>query len=295
MTPNAIEIRGLEKRFAKFALGPLDITVPTGAIYGLIGPNGAGKTTTLDLIFGMGSKHAGSVTVLGLDHVRDEVAMKSQAAYVSPEIKFNAWETVGKTIAFVRGFYATWDDEYCERLMAEFGLGWKDKILTLSFGAPIKLAILLALSWRPKLLVLDEPTVGLDAIAKRQVFAELLDAVREGDRTVLISSHGLSDLERFADHVGMIKNGRLLVEGPMGEVTERYRMVDFVTSPTFEPADMKDAAAFVVQSRDGDRLRALVDCSRVPLGDLAARGAQVIAEAPVTLEELFVALAQDRE
>jgi ABC-2 type transport system ATP-binding protein len=295
MTPNAVEIRGLEKRFPNFTLGPLDITVPTGAIYGLIGPNGAGKTTTLDLIFGMGDKHAGSITVLGLDHLREEVAMKSQVAYVSPEIKFHSWGTVGKTIAFVRGFYPTWDDEYCERLMAQFGLGWKDKILTLSFGAPIKLAILLALSWRPKLLVLDEPTVGLDAIAKRQVFAELLDAVQEGDRTVLISSHGLSDLERFADHIGMIKDGRLLVEGPTGEVTERYRMVDLVTSPTFDPAAMTDAAAFAVQRRDGNRWRALVDCSRAPLGDMAAQGAQVIAESPVTLEELFVALAQARE
>src|SRR5258705_11010633 len=94
MSANAIEIRGLEKVFPTFALGPLDLSVPAGAIYGFIGPNGAGKTTTIDLIFGMGAKDAGSIAVLGLDHVRDEVAMKRQVAYVSPELMFQPWGRV---------------------------------------------------------------------------------------------------------------------------------------------------------------------------------------------------------
>jgi ABC-2 type transport system ATP-binding protein len=274
MTANAVEIRGLEKRFPKFTLGPLDITVPRGAIYGLIGPNGAGKTTTLDLMFGMGDKHAGSITVMGLDHLRDEVAMKSQVAYVSPTIHFLSWGTVGKAISFIRGFYPTWDNDYCDRLMTAFGLGWNDKIVTLSFGGPVKLRLLLALAWRPRLLVLDEPTIGLDAVVKRQIFSELLSAVQDDERTVLIASHGLTDLERFADHIGMIKDGRLLVEGPMSEVTDRYRMVDVVAS-------------------DGDRRRVLIDVSRTSLAELARGGARVIADAPVTLEELFVELAQE--
>src|SRR4051812_25993630 len=94
MNPNAVEIRGLAKRFPKFTLGPIDITVPTGAIYGLIGPNGAGKTTTLDLMFGMGGKDAGSISVMGCDHLRDEVAMKRQVGYVSPELDFRPWTRV---------------------------------------------------------------------------------------------------------------------------------------------------------------------------------------------------------
>jgi len=294
MTPNAVEIRGLEKHFPNFTLGPLDITVPTGAIYGLIGPNGAGKTTTLDLMFGMGNKDAGSMTVLGLDHRRDEVAMKSQAAYVSPTVHLHSWGTVGKAIAFVRGFYPTWDDEYCKQLMAEFGLGWNDKIMLLSFGGPVKLRMVLALSWRPKLLVLDEPTIGLDAIVKRQVFSALLAAVRDGDRTVLISSHGLGDLERFADHVGMIKHGRMLVEGPMSAVTDRYRMVDVAIPDVSAQQAFAASPGLTVQSREGERWRALVDADRVPLAGLTARGARIIADAPVTLEELFVALAQEK-
>ena len=204
MSANAIEIRGLEKAFPAFALGPLEMTVPAGAIYGFVGPNGAGKTTTIDLIFGMGAKDAGSIQVLGLDHGRDEVAMKRQVAYVSPDLIFQPWGRVHKVIQFVRGFYPTWDQAYCGRLMTSLDLGANDKISTLSFGARIKPALLLALAWRPKALILDEPTVGLDAISKQAVFTELLAAVQDAERTVLISSHGLTDVERFADHLGMI-------------------------------------------------------------------------------------------
>jgi len=289
MTMNAIEIRGLEKRFPAFALGPVDITVPRGAIYGLIGPNGAGKTTIMDLIFRMGATSAGTITVLGLDHVRDEVAVKQQVGYVGPELNFQPWGTVGKAIEFVRGFYPAWDDAECERLLRMFELGWKNRIQTLSFGSKTRLALVIALSWKPKVLVLDEQTVGLDAIAKQQVFAELLAAVKDEDRTVFISSHGLADLERFADHVGMIRNGKMLLEGSTADVVDRYRMVDIVAGPSMEFADRPGC---VVQSRDQNRWRVLVDRHSASVEALAARGATQIAESPVTLEELFVALGR---
>src|SRR5262245_25130372 len=108
MGTNAVEIRGLAKTFPRFTLGPLDLTVPTGAIYGFVGPNGAGKTTTLDLIFGLGGKDAGSIRVLGLDHLRDDVAMKCRVGYVSPELTFQPWTRLDKAAQFVRSFYPTW-------------------------------------------------------------------------------------------------------------------------------------------------------------------------------------------
>src|SRR5271157_5001968 len=206
---NAIEIRGLAKKYPFFQLGPLDLNVPRGAIYGLIGPNGAGKTTAIDLIFGMGENDAGQIRVLGFDHRTDAVALKRRAAYVSPDLNFQVWGKVGKAIRFVRGFYPGWDDAYCAELMKAFHLSDSDRILTLSFGARTKLSLLLALARRPEVLILDEPTTGLDAVSKQQVFAGLLKAVEDGERTVLISSHGLSDLERFADHVGILKHGKL--------------------------------------------------------------------------------------
>jgi len=290
MHANAIEIRGLEKSFPKFKLGPLDLTAPSGAIYGFVGPNGAGKSTTIDLLFGMGWKDAGSITVLGLNHMDDEVAMKQQVGYVSPDLTYLAWGRVGKAIQFVRGFYPSWDEKYCARLLESFDLRLDEKIGTLSFGARIKLSLVLALSWKPRLLILDEPTVGLDAISKQQVFSELLAAVGEEERTVFISSHSLTDLERFADYVGMIKAGKMVFEGPMSGVIERYRMVDFIAKGA---ADFSTEPGLVVQAHQNDRWRVLLDVESIPMDWLRSRGATPVSESPVTLEEIFVALSKD--
>lgn len=289
MLPPAVEIRGLRKSFPGFTLGPIDLTVPSGAIYGFVGPNGAGKTTTIDLIFGLGAKDAGSIHVLGLDHLRDEVAMKRSVGYVSPDLNFQPWGRVRKVIQFVRGFYETWDQTYCDQLLASLDVGLNDRVWSLSFGARIKLALVLALSWRPQVLILDEPTVGLDAISKQQVFSELLKAVQDEDRTVLISSHGLTDIERFADHLGMIRNGRMIVEGATADVIARFRMVDVIANGA---VSLDARPGVFVQHRDVNRWRLLVDLQHASLEWLVALGVTLVADAPVTLEELFIALGR---
>jgi len=159
----------------------------------------------------------------------------------------------------------------------------------LSFGTKIKLSLVLALSWRPTLLVLDEPTVGLDAISKRQVFAELLAAVRDGDRAVFISSHAITDLERFADHVGMIKSGKLLFEGPVTDIVERYRLVDLSAEQAVRIAD---ETGVLVQDKDGSRWRLLLDRERMPVERLTQLGITPLADSGLSLEELFVALGR---
>jgi ABC-2 type transport system ATP-binding protein len=290
MATSAVEIRGLTRRFGKlFTLGPIDLTVPAGTIYGFVGPNGAGKTTTLDLIFGLGGKDGGSIEVMGLDHIRDDVAMKRAAGYVSPDLNYQAWTRVDKAIRFVSGFYPTWDDEYCQTLLKAFHLNWRDQIGALSFGAKTKLSLLLAMSWQPKVLVLDEPTIGLDAISKQQVFAELLGMVRDGERSVLISSHNLSDIERITDHVGMIKSGQMIFEGATTDVVERFRMIDIDAT---HAAALADQAGITVQETEGLRGRVLVDQRQVTIDHLRARGVTVLSDCPVTLEELFVALGR---
>jgi ABC-2 type transport system ATP-binding protein len=289
MSANALEIRGLEKSFSSFKLGPLDLTVPMGAIYGFVGPNGAGKTTTIDLIFGLGMEDAGTISVLGLDHRRDEKAMKLRTGYVGPELNHSVWGRVSRLISFVKGFYPTWDEAYCTRLLDEFGIDPSARVMSLSFGTKIKLSLVLALSWRPTLLVLDEPTVGLDAISKRQVFAELLAAVRDGDRAVFISSHAITDLERFADHVGMIKAGKLLFEGPVVDIVERYRMVDLTAE---QASRVSDEAGVVVQEKDGSRWRVLLDREHMPVERLTQLGITPLADSSLSLEELFVALGR---
>jgi ABC-2 type transport system ATP-binding protein len=289
---NAIEIRRLVKKYPSFQLGPLDLTVPRGAIYGLIGPNGAGKTTAIDLIFGMGRNDAGTIRVLGLDHRTDEVALKRRAAYVSPDLNFAVWGKVGKAVRFVRGFYPGWDDAYCAQLMKDFHLNAGDKIATLSFGAKTKLSLLLALSRRPEILILDEPTTGLDAVSKQEVFGELLKAVEDGERTVLISSHGLSDIERFADHIGMIKNGKLLLEGRTDEIVDRFRLAEFFTE---NGTEFQNRDGLIILKRNETRWHALLDQNSDAQNWLQTRGAKEISLTRLTLEDLFVALAKNEE
>jgi len=290
MNTNAILIRNLVKNYPSFTLGPIDITVPRGAIYGLIGPNGSGKTTTIDMIFGMGRNDAGTIRVLGLDHRADQVALKQRTAYVSPDLNFQVWGKVGKAVRFVRGFYPDWDESYCTSLMRAFHLDAEDKIATLSFGAKTKLGLLLALSRRSEVLVLDEPTTGLDAVSKQQVFAELLRAVENGDRTVLISSHGLSDIERFADHIGMIKNGKLLLEGRTDEIVDRFRLAEFFTT---NGTTFPNRPGLVVLKKTENRWHALLDQNSDAQNWLQSHGATDISLTRVTLEDLFVALAKE--
>ncbi len=288
-TSPALEVRALEKHFPAFTLGPLDLTVPTGAIYGLIGPNGAGKTTLIDQIFGMGTPDAGAIKVLGLDHTRDEVAVKERAAYVSPELNYAIWGKVGRAIRFMRGFRPSWDEAYCNRLMEIFGLNANDRIPTLSFGSRTKLALLLAMAWHPQVLVLDEPTTGLDAHSKRAIFTELLSIVRDEVRTVLISSHQLTEVERFADRVGVLHRGKLVAEGATAELVERHVLAEFEAG---QGEGWEQVAGLHVQEREGSRWRAVLDTLTCPLESLSRRGARDVRTQPLTLEELFLALTR---
>ena len=289
-TTNAIEIRGLSKTFPRFRLGPLDLTVPRGSIYGLVGPNGAGKTTTLDLIFGLGLPESGEIRVLGYDHRDHEVDMKLAAAYVSPHTSYGSCKFVRRAIQFIRAFYPDWDQDYCDHLLKWFNIDPDEKTATLSLGAATKLGLVLALARRPRVLIMDEPTIGLDALSRKALFAELLALMGDEDHTVLISSHNLVDLERFTDHIGVILEGKLLAEGRTDQLLETHRQVSFTLSGAPPPG------ARLVE-RDGDRQRVLADSAdeyRQALDDCGATG---ISVQPVTLEELFVGLVevQDRD
>lgn len=289
MTDYAIELQGVQKIFNRFVLGPLDLRVPKGSIFGLVGPNAAGKTTTIDLLLGIGKEDRGEIRVLGLDRWKDEVALKRRIGYVSPDISYQAWGKVKRVLAFVSKLYPDWDHGYCAQLMETFGLNGNDKISHMSFGSKIKLALLIALSHKPELLLLDEPTMGIDAVTKQQVFSELLNAVQSEERTVLISSHGLSDIERFADRLGFIINGKLTLEGDTADLIGRYRMVDFIHGNGAVPT--ADQGVYVVH-QDGERWRALIDTKERGEAWLSRHSVRETASNPVTLEELFVALAK---
>jgi ABC-2 type transport system ATP-binding protein len=287
MSDFAVEFQGIQKSFGlNFSLGPLTLDVPRGSIYALIGPNGAGKSTALNMLMGMGEPTSGSIRVLGRDIREAEVEIKRRTAYVSPDMDYRAWGTVGRAIDFVRGFYPDWNAARCEELQFAFDVHRGTRVDALSFGARMKFALVLALSRDAELLVLDEPTLGLDAIARRQLFAELLKFMTGEGRTILISSHQLTDLERFADHAAIVNRGRLLTSGRMDRLVERYRQYDArVVRDT-----VIDVPGIFVTDRQGDRVRLLVDQDLVSPAALEAIDIELLTVVPLTLEDLFLSL-----
>ena len=162
---DALALKDVTRRLGSFRLGPLSLSVPRGSVTALIGPNGAGKTTTLDLALGLGAPDGGAIEVTGLAMPADEVAIKRKVAYVNPDLNYQPWGRVGRALDFLRKFYPDWDDAACDRLLADFGLSRGEKIASLSFGARMKLSLVAAFSRDAELLLLDEPTTGLDVNA----------------------------------------------------------------------------------------------------------------------------------
>ena len=292
MNAPAIAIRNLCKSFPNFALGPLDLTVPRGAIYGLIGPNGSGKSTTLDLIFGMGAPDRGTIQAAGYDAATEAVTLKQRVTYSSPDTSFAVWGKVGRVLRFVRPFYASWDETLCERLRGAFRLNPEDKIATLSFGARTKLSLLLALSAQPEVLVLDEPTTGLDPETRAILFAELLRFVEDGERSVLISSHQLADVERFADHLGVLSQGRIICEGSLEQLLTQHRLLEYSLS---EGTVLPTLPGFYPRQTTSGWSQAVVDLALHPPATLVARGLQVHSETALPLEEIFLAMTSQRK
>jgi ABC-2 type transport system ATP-binding protein len=222
---------------------------------------------------------------------RDEIAIKSQVAYVSPDLNFTPWGSVGRALDFVRGFYPDWDQARCDRLLKDFSVARHERVAALSFGARIKLSIVMALSRDAELLLLDEPTVGLDVNARLLLFREIRDFVKRGNRTVMISSHQLSDLEKLADHVAILNRGRLIAAGRMDELVERYVRLEarLVTGGAMPVID-----GVALLTRDGARLGLMLDRKRIQPAALAQFGIEILAETPMGLEEIFVALIDDK-
>lgn len=212
----AIETRELEWRAGKqFALQQLSLNVPAGAIYGFLGPNGSGKTTTIRLLLGLLRAQSGSIQVLG-HSVPDQVHLALlRTGYVPERPHLYPTLTVGESVRYHAAFYPGWDATWAADLQRRFGLDDGRVVGRLSKGEMGKLMILLALAQSPELLVLDEPTDGLDPVVRREVLTALLDYVAGRRASVFISSHLVHELERICDWVGVMDRGRLVAELPM--------------------------------------------------------------------------------
>ncbi|WKW12659.1 ABC transporter ATP-binding protein [Pseudogemmatithrix spongiicola] len=215
---DAIRIRDLHwKAGREFAIRDLSMRVPTGAIYGFLGPNGSGKTSTIRCLLGMQPPHGGSIEVLGHAMPAKAPAALARIGYVPERLHLYGRLTVEESIRFHATFFPTFDHAEAERLRKRFTLRETQRIAALSKGEAGKLMMLLALAQRPELLVLDEPTDGLDPVIRRDVLSALVEFVEAKQATVLISSHLVHEQERICDWVGVMDGGRLVAELPMQE------------------------------------------------------------------------------
>ena len=207
-----IRVTDLTRRFgATTALASVSLSLPRGTVYGLVGANGAGKTTLIKHVLGLLQAESGSVRVFGLDPVADPVGVLSRIGYLSEENDLPGWMRVDELIRYSRAFYPDWDDGYAEELRQSFALDPAARIKHLSKGQKARAGLLIALAYRPELLVLDEPSSGLDPIVRRDILGAVIRTIADEGRTVLFSSHLLDEVEEVADHVTMISRGTIVL------------------------------------------------------------------------------------
>ncbi len=290
--PPIVEIRRVTRKFGtKTALDDVSLTVPRGGVFGLIGGNGAGKTTLIKHILGMLKAHIGSVLVFGLDPVQNPVGTLGRIGYLSEDRDLPNWMRVGELMRYTQAFFPNWDDNYAEELRQAFDLDAPARIKNLSRGQRARAGLLVALAHRPELLVLDEPSSGLDPIVRRDILGAIIRTIADEGRTVLFSSHLLDEVERVADRVAIIHNGRIMLTAPMDEIKDTHRRVTLRFGQAHElPPALVGTISFEGQGAEWSYI-----CSGES-GQLRraaeAIGATVVGDDALSLDEIFVSRIQ---
>jgi ABC-2 type transport system ATP-binding protein len=290
-----VEVDGLSRRFgATLALDDLSLRVPRGAVFGVVGANGAGKTTLIRHLLGLLRPQAGTVRVFGRDPIVDPVGVLGRIGYVAEDNDLPPWMRVHELMRYVRAFYPCWDDAYAQELRALFAIDPAARVRELSRGQKARTGLLVALAYRPELLILDEPSTGLDPLARRDILAAVLRTAAQEGRTVLFSSHLLDEVERVSDHIAVLDKGRIVVAGPLDEV----RAAHWVLTVRFDgprPTPPKLAGMFGWEG--GGREWSAVSCLPPEEVQAAAAtwGASVVDERSPSLDKIFVARVGRRQ
>lgn len=238
---NSIEIRGLNKSYPDFSLKEIDLTLPGGTIMGLIGENGAGKTTLMKCILNLVRRDSGSITLLGYDNIREERLAKAEIGVVLDECFFHDTlrpRDVGAILAPVYG--DSWDSRLYAGYLDKFQLPQGKLIKEFSRGMKMKLSLAAALAHRPKLLLLDEATAGLDPVVRDEILDEFLAFICDEEHSILISSHITSDLEKVADYITYLHQGRIVLSDAKDTILEHYGRVGCTAAQleSIDPADL---------------------------------------------------------
>jgi ABC-2 type transport system ATP-binding protein len=235
----AIELQHLTRRFGnKTVVNDLSMTIAPGSTFGFIGLNGAGKTTTIRMIVGLLAPNSGTIRVADHDVPSQRDRIKWKIGYVPDRPNVYSWMRVGEAISFCKSFYLRWNDDYVAELLRTFQLDLTKRVKHLSKGMAAKLQLLLALGHEPEILILDEPMSGLDPLVREEFLKGLIAAVAERKQTVLFSSHTLSDVQRLADSIGLLHEGRLLVHSPIDQLLEKTKRIRAVLKDSAKPGEI---------------------------------------------------------
>ena len=237
--PDAISTSGLTKYYGqRCVVNSLDLRVPTGSVYGLLGRNGSGKSTTLKMLLGFVKPDRGTASLLGDDAATMSPATKAKIAYIAEGHPFVRWMTIDEAVRFTRSFYPHWNGELLDQILDHFALPRRAKIRKLSNGQRAQVSLALAVAPDPELLILDDPTLGLDTVVRRDFLESLIQIIQREGRTILISSHILADVERVADRIGILVDGVLRVDCPTDyfKLSLRKVILEFATEPPAFPA-----------------------------------------------------------
>lgn len=282
----AFSVAGAFKRYPHFELSDLSLSLPEGQIMGLVGINGAGKTTLLRLISGLAALDAGQIEVLGHHLPQDQVAARREIGFASEDMRLYKGRSLAWHIAFIRSIYPNWDDDYARSLIRRFDLKPDQTVGSYSHGQRVKALLLLCLARRPRLLLLDEPTTGLDPVARIEVIEALADVLRDERRSVLFSSHNTHDVEQLADSIAFLHAGKLLAHADKEQFLDQWRRVLCLGTLPPELSAWPEVSQF---RNAGSQIELKVSAWRDDLPDrLAAHGMQVQRIDPMGLEDIFV-------
>jgi ABC-2 type transport system ATP-binding protein len=290
MSDLAAQLEGVGKSYPFFALQDVRLHLPRGHIMGFIGPNGAGKSTTIRILMGLIRQDAGEVRLLGYEMPKEQAEAKRDVGFASEDMRLYCSQTLAWHMRFIRSIYPKWDQPYAQLLLKRFDLKPEQRIKGLSHGQRVKATLMLVLARRPRVLVLDEPTTGLDPVARHEVLRELMDVMGDDTRSILFSSHNTQDVEQISDQITFIDRGRIIDSRDKESFVERWRRIR-VELPA---ATKLPALTGVIGVKQTGRLAVATTNAyeeALPRAYEAA-GIRVHAVENMTLEEIFVTNVQ---
>ena len=287
-----VDIKNLSRSFGRTqALSDVTLRIEQGGVFGLVGENGAGKTTLIKHVLGLLKAKHGSVRVFGLNPVAVPADVLGRIGYLSEDRDMPEWMTVAQLRRYNRAFFPSWDEAFANQLQDQFELDPRQRIKDLSRGQRARAGLLVALAHRPDLLILDEPSSGLDPVVRKDILSAIIRTVADEGRTVLFSSHLLNEVERVADWVTFLHHGQLALSAPLHDILIRHRrlVLRFETSQSARP----DLPGILAYQGEGHEWTVLCNGGLEELRAAAVRvGGHVVEEETPTLEEIFLARAK---